>query len=60
MKTLTQTQLDGTISTRKMRYFFFFIQKPHPLKNTPFHNVAVFFSLQNKEDNLKGTEIESA
>lgn len=22
MKTLTQTQLDGTISTRKMRYFF--------------------------------------
>lgn len=58
MKTLTQTELNGTISTRKMRYFFFFIYiETASIKNRTFHNVAaVFFSLQNKEDNIKGTD----
>lgn len=57
MKTLTQTELDGTISTRKMRYFFFIYRNRIHKKNRTFHNVAaVFFSLQNKEDNIKGTD----
>lgn len=57
MKTLTQTELNGTISTRKMRYFFFIYIETASIKNRTFHNVAaVFFSLQNKEDNIKGTD----
>lgn len=37
--------------------FFFIYIETASIKNRTFHNVAaVFFSLQNKEDNIKGTD----